>query len=175
MALIITVRTLIQVNIHIYFSNFEPIYRKTAWIKSLYHRAFKICSTKTLFNNQIEIMKSFMSWNGYPKCIQNFLTEKLKTKYFDRTISVAVNQDTYDNLPKIWICIPYLGCRGDFLLKSCLNKVQRFLFKPGKFIAIHDTKKLSYFVSNKDKLLLYLAVMLYMRSLVQVVAKHISA
>ena len=31
MALIFTVRTLIQVNIHIYFSNFEPIYRKTAW------------------------------------------------------------------------------------------------------------------------------------------------
>ena len=48
--------------------------------------------------------------------------------------------------------IPYLGNRGDFLLKSCLNKVQRFLFKPVKFIAIYDTKKLSYFVSNKDKL-----------------------
>ena len=70
-------------------------------VKSLYHRAFKICSTKTLFNNQIEIMKSLMSWNGYPKCIQNFLTEKPKTRYFDSTISVAVNQDTYDNLPKI--------------------------------------------------------------------------
>ena len=68
------------------------------------------------------------------------------------TISVAVNQDTDDNLPKVWIRIPYLGSRGDFLLKSCLNKVQRFLSKPVKFITIYDTKKLSYFVSNKDKL-----------------------
>ena len=48
--------------------------------------------------------------------------------------------------------LPYLGSRGDFLLKSCLNKVQRFLSKPVKFIIIYDTKKLSYFVSNKDKL-----------------------
>ena len=48
--------------------------------------------------------------------------------------------------------IHYLGSRGDFLLKSCLNKVQKFLSKPVKFITIYDTKKLSHFVSNKDKL-----------------------
>ena len=42
--------------------------------------------------------------------------------------------------------------RGDFLLKSCVNKVQRFLSKPVKFVTIYDTKELSYFVSNKGKL-----------------------
>ena len=93
-----------------------------------------------------------MSENGYPKSIQNFLMKKLKTKYSDSSTSVTVNEDTVDNLPKIWIRISYLGSRGDFLLKSCLNKVQRFLSKPVKFITIYDTKKLSYFVSNKDKL-----------------------
>jgi predicted RNA-binding Zn-ribbon protein involved in translation (DUF1610 family) len=55
-------------------------------------------------------------------------------------------------LPKIWIRIPYLGNRGNFLLKSCLNKIQRFFSKPVKFITIYDTKQFSYFVSNKDKL-----------------------
>ena len=58
------------------FLSFEPFHRKTAWLKSLYHRAFKICSTKAPFKNQIEIIKSFMSWNGYPKSIQNFFYEK---------------------------------------------------------------------------------------------------
>ena len=87
-----------------------------------------------------------------PKAFKTFFMKKLKTKYLDSSISVAVNQDTDDNLPKIWIRIPYLGTRGDFLLKSCLNKVQRFLSKPVKFITIYETKKLSYFVSNKDKL-----------------------
>ena len=93
-----------------------------------------------------------MSWNGYPKNIQNFLMKKLKTIYSDSSTSVTVNEDTVDNLPKIWIRTPYLGSHGDFLLKSCVNKVQRFLSKPVKFITIYDTKKLSYFVSNKDKL-----------------------
>ena len=102
-------------NQYSHFSSFEPFYRKTAWVKSLYHRAFKIGSTKTLFNNQIEIIKSFMSWNGYPKSIQDFLMKKLETKYSNSSASVAVNQDTDDSLPKIWICIPYLSSRGDFL------------------------------------------------------------
>ena len=137
-----------------HFSSFEPSYSKTAchWVKSLYRRAFKICSTKSHLNNQIEIIKSFMSWNGYLKSIQNLLMKKLKTKYSDSSTFVTVNEDTVDNLPEIWIHIPYLGSRGDFLLKSCVNKVQRFLSKPVKFITIYDTKKLSYFVSNKDKL-----------------------
>ena len=72
--------------------------------KSLYHLAFKICSTKSLLNNQIEIIKSLiMSWNGCPKSIQNFLMKELKTKYSDSSTSVTVNKDTVDNLPKIWI------------------------------------------------------------------------
>ena len=94
-----------------------------------------------------------MSWNGYPNGVRNFLIKKLKTKYIHSSTFDAVNHDTDDDmLPKVWIRIPYLGNRGDFLLKSCLNKIQRFLSKPVKFITIYDTKKFSYFVSNKDKL-----------------------
>ena len=101
--------------------------------------------------------------------------KKLKTKYSDCSTSVTVNEDIVDNLPSIWIRIPYLGSRGDFLLKSCVNKVQRFFSKPVKFITIYDTKKLSYIVSNKDKLPPLSRSNVVYRSLAQVVAKHISA
>ena len=105
-----------------------------------------------------------MSWNGYPKSIQNFLMKKLKTKYSDIALflSQSCNEDTVDNLPKIWIRSPYLGSRDDFLLKSCLNKVQRFLSKPVKFITIYDTKNFHILFPTKINFLLYLAVMLYM-------------
>ena len=36
-----------------HFSSFEPFVRKTAWIKSLFHRAFKICSTQKHFNQLV--------------------------------------------------------------------------------------------------------------------------
>ena len=95
--------------------------------------------------------------------------KKFKTKYSNSSISVAVNQDTDDNLPKICIRIPYLGNHGDSLLKSCLNKVQ-----PVKFITIYDTKKLSYFFTNKDELPLFCSNVVY-EVACPVEAKHISA
>ena len=57
-----------------------------------------------------------------------------------------------ENIAKIWIKIPYLGNRGENIIKSCTSKIQRFLAKPVKFIIIYDTKRISFFVSNKDKL-----------------------
>ena len=94
-----------------------------------------------------------MSWNGYPNGIRNFLIKKLKTEYIDSSTSDAVNHDTDDDmLRKIWIRFSYLGNCSDFLLKSRLNKIKRFLSKPVKFITIYDTKKLSYFVSKKGTL-----------------------
>ena len=39
------------------FSSFEPFSRKTAWVKSLFYRAFKICSNKELFEKQIKKIK----------------------------------------------------------------------------------------------------------------------
>ena len=136
-----------------HFSSFEPFSRKTAWVKSLFHRAFMICSNKTYFNNQIEMIKSFMSWNGYPINIRNFLIRKLKTKYENYSTSNSnADSQTDENIVKVWIKIPYLGKRGENIIKSCTSKIQRFLTKPVKFIITYDTKRISFFVSNKDKL-----------------------
>ena len=51
---------------YVHSTSFEPWYRKTAWIKCLVKRAERSCSNKQLFDNQISMIKSFMSWNGYP-------------------------------------------------------------------------------------------------------------
>ena len=64
-----------------HFSSFEHFSRKATWVKSLFHRAHKIGSTKKLFDNQIKMLKSFMSLNGYPKGMIKFMVGKLKRKY----------------------------------------------------------------------------------------------
>ena len=132
-----------------HFSSFEPFPRKTAWIKSLFDRAFKICSTKKLLDNQIDILKSFMSWNGYPIGIRNFLVNKLKLKYKSSPSTTIAASDA--DLPKVWVRLSYLGKRGESLVKSCVSKIRRYLHNPIKFIIVYDTKKVSYFCSNKDK------------------------
>ena len=41
---------------------------------------------------------------------------------------------------------------GEFLVKKLIRKLQRNLTKPVKFIVIYQTKKVSYFLSKKDKI-----------------------
>ena len=122
---------------------------KSDLIHPLFDRAFKICSTKKLLNNQIDTVKSFMSWNGYPIGIKNFLINKLELKYKSSPSTTIAASDA--DLPRVWVRLPYLGKRGESLVKSCVSKIRRYLQNPIKFIIVYDTKKVSYFCSNKDK------------------------
>ena len=50
---------------------------KMSWVKSLYSRASKNCSSKRLLKNQIELTEQFMSWNNFPKYIRKSLSRNL--------------------------------------------------------------------------------------------------
>ena len=47
--------------------------------------------------------------------------------------------------------IPYLGRKGEFLVKKLVKKLQRNLTEPVKFVVLYQTKKISYFLPKKDK------------------------
>ena len=51
---------------------------KIAWIKALFHRANKICSSRQAFQQQIGHIKMIMSWNAYPKYIRYSVINRLK-------------------------------------------------------------------------------------------------
>ena len=65
---------------YVHFTSFEPWYRKTVWAKCLIERAERICSNKQLLDGQISKIKSFMSWNGYPRYVRNNIIRKLKER-----------------------------------------------------------------------------------------------
>ena len=50
---------------------------KTSWVKSLYLQAFKLCSSKCLLKNQIELIEQFMLWSNFPEFICNSLLKNL--------------------------------------------------------------------------------------------------
>ena len=57
-----------------------------------------------------------------------------------------------NDLSKIWFCVPYPRRRGEHLVKACIKKIRRYLKEPVNFIVIYNTKKISYFLLNKDKI-----------------------
>jgi hypothetical protein len=92
----------------------------------------------------------FMSWNGFTRPIRKSLMRKLQLNNpSTRTeSSTCENQET-----TIWLRIPYVGNCGVSHVKRLLNKIKRNL-KAGvnvKFKVFYNTKKLSFFCSNKDR------------------------
>ena len=96
---------------YVQFTSFERWYRETAWIKYLVERAERICSNKQLFDNQISMIKSFMSWNGYPSYVCNVILRKLRERKKNTNRHCSDSED--DDTPKIWFRVPYIGPIGE--------------------------------------------------------------
>ena len=100
-----------------------------------------------------KILKSKLSCpgTGYPNNVSKFLIKMLQCKYkADGSGTQYMTDDV--NIPNVWIRIPHLGSQGENLLSSCLKKICHCLKQPIEFIVIYNTKKVSYFISNKDKI-----------------------
>ena len=96
-----------------------------------------------------------MAWNGFPANFRCAILRKLKSKHnsndpapYSNTSSENNSNNIADeNISKIWVRIPFLGKQGEYLVKKLIRKLQRNLTKPVK-----GTKKVSYFLSKKDKI-----------------------
>ena len=82
------------------FSSQTPWKLKISWIKALHDRATKICSSNKLLNDQINRIRTFMSWNSYPKYVRNSIIKRKEKK-------TAVQKDD-ESVIKIWNRLPYL-------------------------------------------------------------------
>ena len=133
---------------YVHFTSFEPWYRKTAWAKCLIERTERICSNKQLLDGQISKIKSFMSWNGYPRYVRNNIISKLKER--KKNLSKQDFSPETEDTSKIWFRVPYIGPIGEKFAKQCIAKVHRYCKKDLKFILMYNTKKISFFCGNKD-------------------------
>ena len=56
-----------------HLSSFTPWSRKTAWIRALVNRAYRICNNHQLLQAELKTIKQFMSWNGFSRNLTNKL------------------------------------------------------------------------------------------------------
>ena len=74
------------------FHSQTPWHLKTAWIKALFHHANKICSSNQAFQQQINHIKTLMSWNVHPKYVRNSIINRLKSNV-NRNGNINNNKD----------------------------------------------------------------------------------
>ena len=90
-----------------HFDSFEPWYYKIAWARSIYSRCRKLCSTPEAFRQQVRILTSYLSWNGFPRHVSNSLIRKFKMSNEPRDSNIPTPEET--NEITIWFKLPYMG------------------------------------------------------------------
>ena len=88
--------------------------------------------------------------------IRSSIIRKLKLRFLDVPKQANDNDAFEDIRPRIRI--PYLGRKGEYLVKKLVKKLQRNLTEPVKFVVLYQTKKISYFLPKKDKFLIFRGV-----------------
>ena len=78
-----------------------------------------------------------------------------------------------DDTPKIWFRVPYIGPVGEKFAKKCISKLRKCSKKELKFILMYDTKKVAFFCSNKDPVLVNLQSTSYINLNVPDVTRNI--
>ena len=90
-----------------------------------------------------------MAWNGFPKHIGN----KIIKDTINRQPRNACNLRKDDKTSIIYLNLPYLGLKGEQLVKSCLRKLRKCM-KQGidvHFRVLYNTNKISCYTNTKDK------------------------
>ena len=65
----------------------------------------------------------------YPKTFANYLIKQLQRHKLGNESSDKNHETDNENIPKIWIRLPYLGQKGEFLIKTCISN-STFAKKP---------------------------------------------
>ena len=78
---------------------------ETSWVKSLYSRAHKICSSKPLLKRQIELIEQLMSWDNFPKYIRKSFSKNICKEASIQEKNIA----NKNNIPTTWIRLSYIG------------------------------------------------------------------
>ena len=93
-----------------------------------------------------------MSWNGYPRYVQNKIVKRLENKKNTKNIDTLGQE----NIATIFYRISYARVQGEKLIKNLVKKLKRHIDESFKLRNIYCTKKLSYYCNTKDKVPEYL-------------------
>ena len=122
---------------------------KTARIKPLVYRTKKICSKENL-PKELQSIKGFASWKGYPKNIVTAIIKDVLSK--EKLTDNVISNEEKGKVPTVFINMDYPGEKGEYLLKNCFKKLGRSTNQKVNFVYRYPGTKILFFTNMKDKM-----------------------
>ena len=99
---------------------------------------------------ELQRIRKFAAWNGYPKNVANGIINRVSSKRKQPT-SNKTDVDE-ESIPMVFLNLNYAGGQGELLVNNCFKKLRRCLNANVKLVPKYTVTKLSYFTNMKDKL-----------------------
>ena len=109
----------------------------------------EICSKENL-TKELQSIKKFAPWNGYPKTIVNAIIKCVLSK--ETLTNQVISNEEKDKIPTVFINIDYSGEKGEHLLRKCFKKLGRSPNQKVNFVCRYSVTKLSFSTNMKEKL-----------------------
>ncbi len=126
--------------VYMNFHSFVPMTYKRGLVRSLFMRAFRICSPEFLDDELITI-RAILKSNGYPE----YFIERYKVTSFDNTSVATVERKA------VFISLPFYGDRSSFFIKKSINDLLGKFAPATRPVIIFKTKRIPV-ASPKDRL-----------------------
>ena len=114
------------------YTNFDSFTRwahKTAWIRSLVHRAKKLCAPSKLKDEMAKI-RTFAAYNGFPRWVVRKIMRSVEPTNA-RPTEEASSQSESDAEPEepeevVYLSLPHIGERGEEIVKGTVRKLMKY-------------------------------------------------
>ena len=116
-----------------HFTSFVPYPFKVGLINTLLTRAYRICSSWSLFHSEVERLKSMLQMNGYTSQLIESKVGLFLNKKFNENSRDEESEDSDSNKVlgpdqfSVYIELPYIGDTSNKIrncLNSCLSKIK---------------------------------------------------
>ena len=129
------------------FYSFSCIKFKINSIKTLFSRAYNICSNYLSFHEEVVFLKNFFKNNGFcSKLIENQLNKFLRNKYCNERLQQSQNS------PSIYLTFPYFGPNSEKLKQDIIKVVHKYFLNVNVKIILVNKFTIGSFFNFKDRL-----------------------
>ena len=141
-------------NVIINFQSVTPEKWKIALAKWFLHRADRVCSTKELYENELQHVKSTYEANGYPECFMDKIIEQHKKPKAIRDTNEVDTQNQADALNdgddsySYTLKVPYIGKPSTAFARNIKNALNRVI--SGKVRVVYTATKVKDQFRLKD-------------------------
>lgn len=126
------------------YNSFTPLAYRLSVLKCLIYRAYRLCSSWSLFHDEITVLRSMLLRNAYPSWILDRVIKLSVSNLIKPNIKFGPNKE------RLYIGLPYLGKTTDAIRRAIKQICKEFIPHKDVIVFCKPGRRIANFFRVKD-------------------------